>query len=136
MTPDWERNARAEERTNPRYRWLGDQPHDDAIQLLARSRLMVLSSIMEGGSSAIAESVVCGVPVLCSDISGNLGMLGPDYPGYFRVKDTAHLTALLSRAETDPAFLASLHRSLDGLRSRFSPEREKEDLICLLRELG
>ena len=131
----WEERARTEERMNARYRWLGERSHDDAMQLLARSRLMILSSTMEGGASAIAESVACRVPVLCSDIPGNVGMLGPNYPGYFRVKDTTQLAALLGRAETDPKFLASLQESLEGIRSRFTPEQERESWACVLEEL-
>src|SRR5262249_2561932 len=46
LEPAWEETARAEERVNPRYRWIGEQPHDAAMQLLARSRALVLSSVM------------------------------------------------------------------------------------------
>jgi hypothetical protein len=48
LSSDWEGMAREEERRNPRYQWLGDQPHDEAMQLLSGSRLLVLSSLMEG----------------------------------------------------------------------------------------
>ena len=39
------------ETTNPRYRWLGPLPFDRACELLASSRLMVLSSRDEGGAT-------------------------------------------------------------------------------------
>ena len=121
----WEEKAREEERANPRYRWIGEQPHDAATQLLARSRLFILPSEMEGGSSAIAEAVVCGVPVLCSEISGNIGMLGRNYPGYFRLRDTGQLAHMLTLAEMDPAFLAHLREFIRAVQPRFSPEQER-----------
>jgi putative glycosyltransferase (TIGR04348 family) len=131
----WEETARAEERINPRYRWLGEQPHDAATQLLARSRLLVLSSLMEGGASAIAEAVVCGIPVLCSVIPGNVGMLGSDYTGYFRLKDTEQLADLLFRAETDPAFLTNLREFIEKLQPRFTPAHELASWARLLMHL-
>jgi putative glycosyltransferase (TIGR04348 family) len=134
LEPEFEEIARAEERVNPRYRWIGEQGHDDAMQLLARSRLLVLSSTMEGGANAIGEAVACGVPVLCSNIKGNIGMLGSDYLGYFGVGNTEQLTRLLVRAEADSNFLACLQEFIQKLQPRFRPE---EELACwerLLRE--
>jgi putative glycosyltransferase (TIGR04348 family) len=116
--------ARREEDENPRYRWIGEQSHDDALQLLARSRLFVLPSMMEGGANAIAEAVVCGVPILCSDISGNVGMLDRTYPGYFRVGDTQQLANMLHRAEADRIFLNRLSECVMQLQSRFEPAQE------------
>lgn len=136
MDPKWKALAVEESRINPRYHWLGEQTHEQAIRLLARSRLTVLSSLMEGGSSTIAEAVVCGVPILCSKISGNAGMLGPDYPGFFPVEGTAELTALLRRAESDANFLLTLRSAMEVFRSRFTPEREAESWMKLLQELA
>ena len=125
IEPDWEEAAREEERSNPRFRWLGEVPHDRAMQILAGSHVMVLSSLVEGGSSAIAEAVVSGVPVLCSGISGNAGMLGEDYPGYFPPKDTEVLARLLNRIETDAGFRRELTGRIEQLKSRFAPEAER-----------
>lgn len=130
-----EAQAKAEELANSQYRWIGEQSHDAAMQLLARSRLMVLSSAMEGGASAIAEAVVCGVPILCSDIPGNIGMLEPDYPGYFRLRDTEQLAELLNRAEMDANFHAILQGFVLKLQPRFSPEGERASWNHLLQSL-
>jgi putative glycosyltransferase (TIGR04348 family) len=132
LAADWAARAREEEGANPRYRWLGDQPHDRAMHLLSGSRLLVLSSLMEGGASAIAEAVVCGIPVLCSDIPGNIGMLGRDYTGYFRVQDTENLAQLLRRAETDQNFLKTMRQHVTALQSRFSPQEELSSWTRLL----
>jgi len=131
----WEELARREERENPRYRWIGEQSHEAARELLASCHLLVLSSAMEGGANAIAEAVVCGVPVLCSDIAGHVGMLGRDYTGYFRLEDTEQLAALLHRAEVETAFMNELRGFVLSMQLRFSPEQEVASWDRLLRLL-
>ena len=64
---------------------------------------------MEGGANVISEAVIAGVPVIASDIDGNVGLLGENYPGYYPVTDTGELCALLQRAETEQGFLRRLH---------------------------
>ena len=41
--------ARAEAASNPRYRWVGEHPRWQAVRILARSRLLVLTSGDGGG---------------------------------------------------------------------------------------
>ena len=65
---------------------------------------------MEGGANVVVEAITSGTPVIASRISGNLGMLGDDYPGYFAVGDAADLATVVERACRDRAFLASLAR--------------------------
>jgi putative glycosyltransferase (TIGR04348 family) len=133
LDPKWEVLARQEERENARYRWVGEQSHDAAMELLGGCQLFVLSSAAEGGANAIAEAVVCGVPVLCSDIQGNVGMLDRDYPGYFPYGDTERLAQMLYRAETEPAFLNELRGLVAKMRTRFLPDTE---VACWDRLLG
>ncbi len=103
---------------------------------LARAPLMVLSSIMEGGANVVSEALVAAVPILASAIPGSVGLLGCEYPGYFPVGDTAALTALLSRAETDETFLDSLRRHRAARAALFSPEHERDAWQALLHELS
>ena len=117
--------ARKETETNPRYRWLGPLPFDRACELLASSRLMVLSSRDEGGANVVSEAIVAGVPVLSTDIPGSRGLLGDDYPGYFPVGDDKGLASLLLRAESEPEYLAELQEHCVRLRPGFAPERER-----------
>jgi putative glycosyltransferase (TIGR04348 family) len=135
LSSDWEAKAREEERVNLRYVWLGDQSHDEAMQLLSGSRVLVLSSLMEGGASAIAEAVVCGVPILCSRIPGNIGMLGRDYSGYFTPRDNGELRERLRLLEKEPTSLERLRRHVLELQDRFAPEAERAAWSQLLEGL-
>jgi len=127
--------ARAEHRRTPRYRWIGERPHAEALKILARSRLLCLTSKLEGGANVISEAAAAGVPVLSSRIDGSVGLLGPRYPGYFPVGDTRALAALLLRAETDPAFYAELRRGVRVLARLVRPARERAAWASLLAEL-
>lgn len=134
-TPEWVAEAKAEMEANPRYVWRGDVPHAEVRRVLGRARALVLSSLSEGGANVISEAVVAGVPVLASRIDGTVGLLGPDYPGYFPAGDTAALTQLLDRIETDPGFLMQLKQTVARSSSLFGPEREILAWKELLEEL-
>src|SRR6266478_4412389 len=108
LTRAMDEQARAEQALNSRYHWLGELPRWKALRLLSRSRLLVLTSLLEGGANTISEAIALGVPVLASRIPGSVGLLGVDYPGYFPVGETAALMVLLTRAETDARFYQQL----------------------------
>ena len=130
--PDWAGIARGETIRNPRYHWLGDLPGWRVRRLYARAHTLVISSVMEGGANVVSEAVVGGLPVIASRIPGNVGLLGPDHPGYFPPEDTEALRALLLRAESDPDFLDDLARHGAARAPLFTPERERETWRRLL----
>jgi putative glycosyltransferase (TIGR04348 family) len=117
-----------------RYAWLRALPHAQTRQRIARARLLILSSLMEGGANAIIEAVTAGVPVLASRVSGNIGMLGRDYQGYFPAGDDKALAQLLDRAEREPHFIATLKRQCRKRMPRFSPRREKLAVTQLVKQ--
>jgi putative glycosyltransferase (TIGR04348 family) len=117
-----------------RYVWLGNRPHGETRQRIRRSHVMVISSIMEGGANAVIEAVTAGTPVLASRISGNIGMLGRDYVGYFPVGDDQALAILLERASRDGRFLARLRAQCARRAPLFSPKRERREVVKLLVE--
>lgn len=120
---------------NRRYRWLGALPHAAARQRLKRCHAMAITSRMEGGANVIIEAVTSGVPVLASDISGNRGMLGEDYAGYFAPGDAAALARLIDRALGDAAFDALLRRQCAARAARFAPAAEQAALRDLVDNL-
>jgi putative glycosyltransferase (TIGR04348 family) len=128
--------ARAEMTANPRYHWLGELPRWQALRVLARSHLLVLSSHMEGGANVISEALAFGVPIVASKIAGSIGILGEDYPGYFPVADTAALAQLLDRAECDPLFYQTLHTWCRRLAPLIQPIHECQAWSKLLDEVA
>lgn len=135
LSPEMEAEARAEQAVNPRYRWLGELPRDDALYFLSGCRLLALTSVNEGGPSAVSEALACGVPVVSSRNEGVVGLLGADYPGYFPVGDTAALADLLRRCETEETFCRQLSEWCAGKRPLIEPVREAESWRELLAEL-
>ncbi len=118
--------AAKEEQNNARYNWLGEVSSAEALKLIARSRLLSITSRHEGGPNVLTEALALGTPIVASFIAGNAGILGDDYPGYFEVEDTEALSELLRRAATDDGFYQSLRDHCAGLSQLASPEREEE----------
>lgn len=136
MSPQMEHEARAWTGLQPRrYRWLGELAHGKALRILARSRLMVISSRMEGGANVVSEALAAGVPVLASKISGNIGMLGKNYAGYYPLENEKALAKLLWRAESEPGFYHHLQRQCAARSKLVRPRVEKRELNKLLAEL-
>src|SRR5207245_6228715 len=71
--------ALAEMRTNPRYVWVGELPRWKARRLIARGRVLCITSEMEGGANVLSEAVAAGTPVLGSRIPALRAILGADY---------------------------------------------------------
>ncbi|APV51693.1 hypothetical protein BWI17_19580 [Betaproteobacteria bacterium GR16-43] len=128
-------HARQLMRTHPRYRWAGALPHGLARAAIKRAHLLVHPSRLEGGANVIAEAIMSGTPVMGSRMSGNIGMLGANYPGFFPVGDSRALAAMLARAATDPRFLARLRAAGDRRKPLFRPEKEAAAVRAFVRGL-
>lgn len=128
-----EREARLWMGREPRYRWLGSQPHARALRWIARSHVLVVSSRMEGGANVIAEAARIGTPVLASRMSGNLGMLGASWPAYFRLGNERALAALMQKCIHEEGFYRRLSSALRGRRHLFAPAEERKALLGAVR---
>jgi putative glycosyltransferase (TIGR04348 family) len=117
----------------PRVALLGALSHPRARERIRRAHLLVVPSRMEGGANVVVEALASGTAVLLSDCDGNVGMLGADYRGYFKVGDWQGLAA--PRCRDDPAFLAGLERACRARMPRFLPRCERRALRNLLAEL-
>lgn len=135
LDPEFQEQLEAEQRANPRYRWLGPLTRNEALNLLARSHLLALTSRLEGGANVLSEAIAVNVPVISSHIPGSLGILGKDYPGYFPAGDSAALSDLLQRAESDENFYRDMQQRVAALRPLVSAARERDAWQALLSEL-
>jgi glycosyltransferase involved in cell wall biosynthesis len=82
----------------------------------------------------VSEALACRVPILSSRISGSIGLLGDDYPGFFECGDTGELAELLRRAEVDAAFYRSLKTACRGREWLIEPRLERDTWEALLAE--
>jgi putative glycosyltransferase (TIGR04348 family) len=120
----------------PNYRWLGALPHEAVRRRIQRAHVLVHPSRMEGGAHVIMEAVASGTPVLASRVSGNVGMLGADYAGYFEWGDAAALAGRLQACADGGGVLDAL-RAQCAVRARlFDPATERAGLLGLMRDLG
>ena len=134
-TDEWAGWARDETASNPRWSWQGVRPRHEIDEVYATSRLLINSSRVEGGANVISEAVAASLPILASEIPGNVGVLGPTYPGYFTPGDAAALRAELHRISTNHSRLAELVAAVESLQPEFTEEREQQHWAGLLAEL-
>ncbi|NMM10905.1 MAG: TIGR04348 family glycosyltransferase [Polaromonas sp.] len=132
LEPRFAEAARTTGLRAPRYRWLEGLPRAATRQHIKRAHVLVNCSNMEGGAQVILEAVQSGTPVLASRISGNIGMLGEDYAGYFSPGDDAQLAALIRRCAAETGFLNLLQRQCRARAYLFEPQEEKRLVINLL----
>ena len=136
LSKHMERRALREMEINQKYRWLGELSRRRTLWMIAQSQLCVISSQIEGGANALSEAIVAGVPVLASRIDGNIGILGENYPGFFRAGDTRELRDLILKAETDREFLIDLHNRINKLAPLFNPACEEQAWARLVAALA
>ena len=116
------------------YRWLGGLPRSQTRRWIARSQALIHPSVMEGGAHVIIEAVQSQVPVLASHISGNIGMLGEDYAGYFPLGDADALAKLMLRFASDQTFAAHLRAQCAARAALFEPRHEQQLVRQLLND--
>jgi putative glycosyltransferase (TIGR04348 family) len=122
-------------RRDKRYRYLGALSHGLTRAAIARAHVLVHPSIAEGGANVIVEAVMAGTAVIASGISGNVGMLGRDYPGYFDAGDESGLARRLVQALEDPDYLRGLKAACAKRRPLFATSREQRSVRALVAAL-
>lgn len=120
---------------NPHYRWTGAMAHGLTRAAIKRAHVLIHPSIMEGGANVIVEALTSGTPVIASKMSGNVGMLGQTYEGYFTVGDDIALVALLKRSVDDPKLLSKLSEACQVRAKLFLPETERNSLRMIVNQL-
>jgi len=135
LDPKLGRAARALQRSDPRYRYSGSLPHGLTRAAIQAAHLLVHPSVAEGGANVVVEAVTSGTAVLASRISGNVGMLGPRYGGYFEPGNESDLARCLVQAFEDAPFRRRLTQGCAARRPLFAPAREARALEALAAAL-
>jgi len=123
-------------REDRRYVYEAGMTHDVTRQAMREAHLLVHPSIMEGGANVIVEAITAGTAVVASRMSGNVGMLGAGYPGYFGTRDASALAGLLVKAWKEPAWRAVLEEECARRAPLFRPERERQAVLDLIGALA
>lgn len=117
---------------HPTIRVLGAVPDDDLQALYAGATMAVVPSLAEGFGLPVAEALVYGTPVVCSDIqvfhelAGNTAI-------FFDPTDQASLGRSLERMLTDDDLRHRLRRRGPDRVARFAPPLVATDLLETLR---
>lgn len=119
----------------PHFYFHGVQDHSVLLEKMRTARVLLNTSIEEGGANAICEAVALGLPVIASRIVGNIGMLGEDYGGFFPDGDTAALVEILRRVANDSVFYQSLKDQISTRAPLFSHQRETEQWVNLIHRM-
>ena len=133
-SPVWSKLAKQEMKSNKRYQWFGEVKHWQIRKQYRQAKAIILSSKMEGGANVISEACVAGLPVIASDIAGSVGLLGVDYPAYFKVGDTKSLQSLLLKVEEDAKFLHTIQKICKTKAKLFTYEKERANWHKLLKK--
>ena len=135
LDPALGKEARRWMKRDARYHWLGSVPHARALGWISRSHLLVVSSVMEGGANVICEAARIGTPVAGSRMSGNIGMLGRNYPGLYTLFDERALARLIRKLSTENKLYRKLKSTLQKRRPLFAPAAERASLNRVVRRL-
>ena len=135
MSPEMKSQAKVYNKELKNYQWLDELSHPETLQQLSRSHLMVISSLMEGGAHVVTEAIAIGVPVIASDIPGNRGLLGDDYPGYYPVGEAKALALAIQKAEFEPLFYKSLEAHIKKRAHYVQASLEKRSIKSLTERL-
>lgn len=127
--------ARALELLDSRYRFVGALPRGLTRASIAAAHILIHPSIVEGGANVIVEAVTGGTAVIASRISGNVGMLGRDYPGYFEPGDESGLAGRLVQAVEDPGYRRALALAAAARKPLFAPSAEARAIRRLAERL-
>ena len=127
--------AQALSQKSRRYHWAGALSHGLTRAAIKRSHVLIHPSVLEGGANVIVEAISSGTPVIASRMSGNIGMLGQDYAGYFPVGDMNALRDRLELCVHDANFMLRLNTACAARAKLFLPESERSALVALISNL-
>jgi len=115
----------------PNVHLLGAMPNEKALEVLARARLMVHTSLWEGVPRVIFESLACGTPVVAHGFAIQDRL---EDAHAVRLVDREELVSAVMEMLADPVLLTSLTKeSRRYAREHHGPERLAQAADDILR---
>lgn len=119
-----------------RIRMLGRVSQAQSRGLMAAAHLLIQPSRMEGGALVVSEACAVGLPVLASRVAGHQGLLGDDYPGFFKAGSPDDLARVLHRWIVEPEFRAAVMQALQRAAPALtSPRLEAAQISAVAQHL-
>jgi glycosyltransferase involved in cell wall biosynthesis len=116
-------------------RFLGPQPRETVLELLAAADALLLSSTWENFPHAVVESLAVGTPVIATAVGGVTEIVEDGVNGLLvPPQDPAALAAAIRRFFEDEALRARLRAAATGSVTGYAPEWIYEQLESLLLE--
>ena len=115
--------------------FLGTQPHDRSMEILAKARALIMPSrVYEGCPMALAEAYARGVPVIGPRHGAFVEYIEDDETGrLFDPGDPVHLGECIRALQTSQT-AAQMGEKARGLFERtFTPERHRAQLLEIYR---
>jgi len=120
----------------PFAHYLGSVRHDHMADLYRRCRVVLNTSLFEGGmANSVLEGLAYGRPLLVSDVEGNRSVVKEGVTGLL-FRDEEDFVQKAARLLTDAHLRERLARhGRELVEEKFSPEREGEAYLELYREI-
>lgn len=114
---------------------LGNIPHPDVLELLSNSHLFIFPTrVKEGFPKAVLEAMLCGLPIIATDVSVLPILLGNDRGMLIQRTDAEELSKAITELTKDPPRMARMGKmaheaakvySLENWRDLIKSELEK-----------
>jgi len=116
--------------------WLGHLPQEEALKILASSRVLIFPSICyETFGRSIVEAMACGVPVVSSRLGAMAEIITDGHDGFlFAPGDAVQLAERVRQLLTDDALRERMGRAARATyEARYSTDRCYEKLMDIYR---
>ena len=127
-----EGEVRAASARNPRIEYLGRQPQDAVLNLLARSKALIFpSECYETFGRVAAEAYACGTPVIASNIGAVAEIVDHGRTGFqYRPGDSRDLAKVMDYVSENPALVAGMRtEARREYELKYTPERNYDLML-------
>ncbi|KAA6465385.1 glycosyltransferase family 4 protein [Acidobacteria bacterium AB60] len=112
-----------------RARWFPTLPHDQVLQVMLQSDVLVLPSLSEGFGLVVTEALACGVPVIITANVGASGLVSDGREGYVvPVQSADSIAHRLSVLDGDRDLLAAMSENAQKTAARHTWQAYRQSI--------